>query len=58
MFQEFPKCLISGDQSRVVFDEVEEDAARTDGFVFHDEIKPEVAIEDAPKAPSRKPKAD
>ena len=44
MYQEFPKCLISGELARVVFDKDEEKAARADGFRFHDEKEEEKAV--------------
>lgn len=69
MFKEFPKCLIQGESSIVVFDAAQEEVARADGFKFHDEIgEPEKLIdlpddpEKAPvverKKPGRKPKAE
>lgn len=58
MFQEFPKCLISGESSRIVFDKDEEKAARADGFMFHSD-EPKKPVEPAEhKKPGRKPKAD
>ena len=35
MYQEYPKCLTRGDESRVVMDDEQEQAARADGFKFH-----------------------
>ena len=48
MYQEYPKCLTHGDESRVVMDAVQEKAARADGFVFHAD-KPAATVEEAPK---------
>lgn len=47
MYQEYPKCLTHGEESRIVMDDEQEKAARADGFVFHAD-KPVVADE-APK---------
>lgn len=35
MYQEFPKCLTRGEESRIVMDDEQEQAARADGFKFH-----------------------
>jgi hypothetical protein len=73
MFKEYPKCLIQGEASTVVFDATEEESARSRGFKFHDEIELEApdlshAPDDNPKQeespaperkkPGRKPKAE
>lgn len=55
MYQEYPKCLTHGDESRVVMDAEQEKAARADGFVFHAD-KPVVADE-APKRRSKRAEA-
>ena len=52
MYQEYPKCLTHGDESRVVMDADQEKSARADGFVFHAD-KPVVADE-APKRRSKR----
>ncbi len=40
MFQEFPKCLVKGDDYRIVKDQEQEQQARADGYAFHsDEVK-------------------
>ena len=52
MYQEYPKCLTHGDESRVVMNAEQEKAARADGFVFHND-KPVVADE-APKRRSKR----
>lgn len=68
MFKEYPKCLIKGEASVIVFDATEEENARADGYQFHDEIgKPDAPADevktpdDTPvierKKPGRKPKA-
>ena len=44
MYQEYPKCLTRGEESRVVMNAEQEKAARADGFVFHAD-KPVVADE-------------
>lgn len=56
MFQEYPKCLIRGEVSIVVFDAAQEEAARADGYQFHDEVGQEAAP--VRNKPGRKPKAD
>lgn len=50
MKQEYPKCLIKGDEARIVMDAEQEKEARADGFTFH---------ADAPKeAPKRSRKGE
>ena len=48
MYQEYPKCLTRGEESRVVMNAEQEKAARADGFVFHRD-KPAATVEEAPK---------
>lgn len=68
MFKEYPKCLIQGEASVVVFDAAEEESARADGYQFHDFIgKPDASADEVKtpddataierKKPGRKPKA-
>lgn len=52
MYQEYPKCLTRGEESRIVMDDEQEQAARADGFKFHAD-KPVVADE-APKRRSKR----
>ncbi len=58
MFQEFPKCLIQGERSRVVFSEAEELTARAEGFTFHSDNAPQAAPAVPKNKPGRKPKAE
>ena len=48
MYQEFPKCLTRGEESRIVMDAEQEQAARADGFKFHAD-KLAATVEEAPK---------
>jgi len=57
MFQEFPKCLIKGEASVVVFDAEQEKVARAEGYQFHDEIGKEAEAQE-PKRRGRPPKAE
>ena len=56
MKQEFPKCLIKGDEHCIVMDAEQEKAARADGFTFHADETQEVTAE-GPKRRSRKGEA-
>lgn len=62
MHQEFPKCLIRGEESKVVFDAIEEKSVRADGFYFHSDEKQEKAstapIATEPKRRGRPPKGE
>jgi len=45
MFQEFLKCLVKGDEYRIVKDQEQEQQARDEGYAFHSE---------APQEPKRR----
>ena len=52
-FQEYPKCLIRGDEYRIAKDAEQEAEARRDGFCFHDD-PPDAAPEAKKRGRPRK----
>jgi hypothetical protein len=57
MYQEYPKCLMRGDECKVVFDADQELSARELGFIFHTDSTEPVEVTTEPKRRGRPPKA-